>query len=87
MCVNRNKARQSPFFKTDAYIFAAQHVWWSCSGFIFYQDQKNLEKKKCPLSQEILLIFCSIPSKKIGNPTLPSLILPSAQTILTPTEN
>ena len=87
MCVNRNKARQSPFFKTDAYIFAAQHVWWSCSGFIFYQDQKNLEKKKCPLSQEILLIFCSIPSKKIRNSMSPLLISASAQMISTPTEN
>ena len=59
---------------------------WSCSGLIFWPGSKEFWKKYS-LHQEILLIFCSIPSKKIGNPTLPSLILPSAQTILTPTEN
>ena len=37
-------------------------------------------------NQEILLIFCSIPSKKIGNPTSPVVFLASAQTISTPTE-
>ena len=51
----------------------------------FYQDQKNLEKIY-PLNQEILLIFCSIPSKKIGNPTSPLLTSASAQTISTPTK-
>ena len=35
----------------------------------------------------MLLIFCSVPSKKIGNPTSPLLISASAQTISTPTEN
>ena len=83
--MNRNKARQSPFFKTDAYIFAALHVRWSHSGLIFLPGSKEF-RKKYPPNKEILLIFCSIPSKKIGNPTSPLLILASAQTILTPTE-
>lgn len=34
-----------------------------------------------------VLIFCSIPSKKIGNPRSPLLILASARTISTPAEN
>ena len=40
-----------------------------------------------PHNQEIFITFCSILSKKIRNPTSPLLILESAQTILTPTEN
>ena len=59
---------------------------WSCSGLIFLPGSKEF-RKKYPLNQEILLIFCSIPSKKIRNPTSPLLISASAQTILTPTEN
>ena len=57
---------------------------WSCSGLIFLPGSKEC-RKKCSLNQEILLIFCSIPTKKIGNQTSPLLTL--AQTILTPTEN
>ena len=85
MCLNLNKAWQSPFFKTDAYIFAALHVWWNHSGLIFLPGSKEF-RKKYPPNKEILLIFCSISSKTIGNPTSPLLILASAQTILTPTE-
>ena len=59
---------------------------WSCSGLIFLPGSKEF-RKKYSLNQEILLIFCSIPSKKIRNPTSPLLILASVQTILTPTEN
>ena len=55
---------------------------WSCSGLFFLPGSK-----KYSLNQEILLIFCNIPSKKIGNPTSPLLISASAQTISTPTEN
>ena len=57
-----------------------------CSGLIFLPGSKEF-RKKYALNQEILLIFCSIPSKKIGNPTSPLLISASAQTISTPTEN
>ena len=59
---------------------------WSCSGLIFLPGSKEFRKKDS-FGQEILLIFCSIPSKKIGNPTSPLLISASAQTISTPTEN
>ena len=59
---------------------------WSCSGLIFLPGSKEFTKKY-PLNQEILLIFCSFPCKKIWNPTSPLLISASAQTILTPTEN
>ena len=59
---------------------------WSCLNLIFLAKSKEV-RKIYPYSQEILLIFCSIPSKKIGNPKLPFFILASVQTILTPTEN
>ena len=59
---------------------------WSCSGLIFLPGSKEC-RKKYSLNQEILLIFCSIGSKKIWNPTSPLLISAWAQTNLTPTEN
>ena len=73
------------FFKL-MHTFLLHNVRWSCSGLIFLPGSKEFRKKH-PLNQEILLIFCSIPSKKIGNPKLPLLISASAQTISTPTEN
>ena len=84
LCLNLNKAWKSPFFFNWCINFLSMR--WSCLDLIFLAKSKEV-RKIYPYSQEILLIFCSIPSKKIGNPTSSLLISASAQTILTPAEN
>ena len=61
-------------------------MWWSCSELIFSVGSKEC-RKNYPHNQEILLIVCSIQSKKIGNLTSPLLILALVQMIPIPTEN
>ena len=68
------------------HTFLLHNLRWSCIDLIFLPGSKDFFFKYLH-NQEMLLIFCSIPSKKIGNPTSPLLISASAQTISTPTEN
>ena len=58
---------------------------WSCSDLIFLAGSKEFSKYY-PQNKEMLLIFCSIPSKKDWKPSV-TITYFSISTISTPTEN